>query len=448
MAGKTGPPALMRDKPVTVGGSIFLVALIAFVLLLLPLDGSHVAGEPSFSLKSAKLSFIPEGYVAREIVFSPDGSSAAFGAIKDGKWRVFAGGVEGRAYDYVQMIAISPDGRRVAYSARKGDREVLVVDAREGRPYEVACNPRFSPDGGSVAYEAREGGKWRIVFGEHESASADMSFMPPVFSPDGGSVAYILLDYEKGASTVFVSDVGTGELRSAETYDRIGGFRFNPGSPAFAYEAARQGREFVVLGGFARAAREGKSYESVRGLVLSADGSTVAYLARKRDKWFIVKGDEEGPEGYDAVRSLSISPGGLKVAAVLSVGGKSVVVVEDRAGRPYDAVSEPVFSPDGSLVAYTASRGGKWFLVVGDEEGPAYDMAVSPVFSPDGRRIVYRARRDGRRFIVIAGRDAAVVREGPEHDFLWQPVFGPDGRHVAYGAVSGNEIWWKVEAVE
>ena len=79
---------------------------------------------------------------------------------------------------------------------------------------------------------------------------------------------------------------------------------------------------------------------SWKSLAISPDGSQVAYMAQRGDRWLVVEDGHESVE-YDAI----VTPG-------------------------------PIFSPDSKRLAYVAIQGDRRFAVVGGQAGEEWDGIV------------------------------------------------------------------------
>lgn len=97
---------------------------------------------------------------AREPLFSPDGSRAAFlaGEPQNGPSSVVVDGRRGPEYDAIHHLRFSPDSRHLAYVGLQGRKTFLVIHGRARLgPYAQAGPPVFSKDSRKVGYGTREG---------------------------------------------------------------------------------------------------------------------------------------------------------------------------------------------------------------------------------------------------------------------------------------------------
>lgn len=117
----------------------------------------------------------------------------------------FAEGDGGDAgYDAAEGLVYSRDGRSYAYVALKGEKWVLVVNGKEGLPVDRAISPMFSNDGRFVVYRAREAGRRFVVLADGAGRTISLhrgyeQVYPVWFSADGKSIAYGVMEDGKYA---------------------------------------------------------------------------------------------------------------------------------------------------------------------------------------------------------------------------------------------------------
>lgn len=157
-----------------------------------------------------------------------------------------------------------------------------------------------------------------------------------------------------------------------------------------------------------------EDYDRWSNVSFSADGQQVLYIARKKDRGFIVvatKGGENIGPAYKGVSFLVMSPDGRRFAFGGIKGGKKYLVVDNKELKSlyHEEVAPSAFSPDGRFVACEVGglKEKKWFIVVSDGEKEVYRSRVypdtfrPPVFSPDSRLLVYELGEKNKKRTVF-----------------------------------------------
>ena len=387
---------------------------------------------------------------ASEISFSEFGGGVAYKEEKDGLFRIVHNGKAGKLYDGVGIVVLSPNGRRLAYTARLKDKWLIVVDEKEGAKFDDVGVPRFSPDSCHFVYDATIGGKARLIVDERVSAAIPPSW-DEVFSGDSARVISIQnSETDSILHRVVISDLELKNQRAVEL--RAGRFIYNKGKNRIAAVAEANGKKRVVHFGLdnPEAVREGALYDEIIHHTFGPDGVSVAYVAAREGKRFLVLNEKEDilPDS-DLPNPPVVRPDGKGAGIILATkDGFSLYQAftgEGLHGKKYQAAGGLIYNKDGSRYAYIARQNKRVFMVVNGKEGPAFDMIVMPMFSPDGKYLVYRARKDGKRFVVVANANGKVIRQHPAYEQVFQPVFTADGKSVAYGVKDGNKLIWKVE---
>ncbi len=303
------------------------------------------------------------------------------------------------------IVHSTPRGYRVAWIESRGGRAVVVVDGRAGQIYDrikknldlFGSDIQFSPDGNRTAYVAIRGGKMvAVIDGEPELEYDEIPDIPR-FSPDSRHVFYKV------------------------------------------YKVGDETKQFYVVNG-----KAGPMYDSLDYLdylVFSADGSRMAYSARKGDKWFMMVDGRPGPE-FDEVSHAQFSPDGRRLAYFAVKEEKSRVIIDGQSESVFDYVDRGsvVFSPDSRRLAYVAMNDDKARVVVDGKPGPEFDEIRSDrlahvigedpdiLFSPDSKRVAYRARKGVKECVVMDGQ------VGPEYDHVGPPRFSSDSKQSVYFA--------------
>ncbi len=193
----------------------------------------------------------------------------------------------------------------------------------------------------------------------------------------------------------------------------------------------RAGRQYVVWNGMRQ-----RAFRAIglRGLTVGPRGRHLAYPARRKDGWVVVRDGRSGAV-WRGVGTLRFGPHGQRLAAVVRDAAGWRVVVDGRAGPLHTTVLRGTlrFSPDGHRVAWAARRQGRVRVFVQGHPGPAFH-GVSQLRLARGSRVAYVGRQRSHVRAVIDGR------LGPRYDEIRELGFSPDGRRVGYLARRGR-VW-------
>jgi hypothetical protein len=310
-----------------------------------------------------------------------------------------------------------------------------------------ASDPRWSPAGELLAYEIGGDSARRSVLLDANTASArpdTLAGYAATFSPDGSELAYLSLERP---AAVFRPLRG-GEERSVDLPGLVGlAFVYpNASGPPYLIAAADPSAPSASLYAIDSAApRPVKGGERLAGLplraaggrlvfpteagvtvlalngvttvhpgdspVVSADGSTLAFVRRESGQWLLLRG---------------------------AIGSEPQVLV--RSSKPLAA---PALNGNGSLVAYQSMPREDWELyVVGGEGGEprrlTYEIQhdIYPQFLSDGRLLAVMGEGRHRRsylYDVVSGARTRLFHNNtlrtiaPEYEW----VVRPDGQVIA-----------------
>ncbi|WP_159453553.1 PD40 domain-containing protein [Geoanaerobacter pelophilus] len=389
-----------------------------------------------------------------QVEFASTGRGVFYIAEAAGQFHVVHNGKKGTPYTNILTPVLSPDGQRAAYQAYLDDKPRMVVDGREGEVAEELEVPFFSPDSRHSAYQAKIGGRWHFVVDGRKFPGHLTQHNQFGFSADSTKIAYVDSVDERAKPRLVVTDLNFKQqsVREATGATMV----ISEDKTRIAATSEIGGRQRVVELSFAKpdSVKEGRLYDSIKGLVISADGSSVAYLAEKGGTRVVVFNGEEKPfPAGDLVGPIILLPANKGIGFLTSSKGTCTLHHPFSGGaveqRQYDEVGELAYSKDGGYVYLgrkeTPGRSGRSiFVVVNGKEGPKFDKVIKPTFSPDGQRVVYRVRQDGKRFMVVSDLNGKIVRQDPEYEMVFPPVFSADGK-LAYGVKDGAKLVWKVE---
>lgn len=323
-------------------------------------------------------------------------------------------------------LCASPDGKRVGYTVSSHNEKNVFVFLGL-RDYGKAYEPctMFCP--------RCEFDEWRMFV-----------LTRPFFSPDSNRV---LFEAARAGKQFVVVDGVEGPA-----YDRVCLIGpFSPDSKRVAYTARRGEKELVVVDGV-----EGPEFNSCYSFTFSPDSKRVLYQGIHGDKWSAVI-DGVVPSGYDESHDPVFSPNSLRVAFVGVRDVKRYAVVDGQESMKYEDVQYMLFSPDSKHVAYTGKVDERWLVAIDGKEGRKYERILGPpVFSPDSSRVAYWATSGKKCTAVVDGvegkeYDLTIIRDkhGTGFGTFIQPlVFSPDSRHAAYVAKQGKRLHVVIDGEE
>lgn len=340
--------------------------------------------------------------------FSPDALRLAFVASDGERVRVVVDGVPGESWDAIQSFTLGgvetssltfcPEGRRVFYQARRGKKRYVVVDGVPDPAFEQSGRLVVSPDGSRYAYEAvTASGSCTVLDGQPGSMHKRTG--TPVFSPDSRHVAYPASDGKEWWMTIDEEPHARfAEIHSSRE-SMHAGYVFSPDSRRFAY-LAREGRGlrhkewFVVVDGekgpplrdVAFYWGDVKTRDRCAEPVFSPDNRHLAVAARVGNDWSIVTDSVPGP-GFHAVFWPVFSADGDTLAYLAKPDKEhAVVVTNGSVGPVVDDIAmngSPFLIASGDA-AYAARIGTSWYAIVGETQSPACDVLHQPRLTSDG----------------------------------------------------------------
>ncbi len=251
----------------------------------------------------------------------------------------------------------------------------------------------------------------------------------------------------------------------------------------FDEEGRRRGAMVAVNG------KAGKVYDAIHSLVLSPDGSRMAYAARREEQWRVILDGAEGPAlehpgpnslafnrsgaalaylgnpgggqslmlNHKPVQpwpggTITLSPDWQRLASTVYGEGKTQVEIDGaKLGRPYRFVTARTFSPSGRRFAFFGQDGEKGpyrAVIDGVEVGPPLDeVKIDDVFRmyfpPDGEAAHWFGKSEGVWRLYIEGE----AQPGAWDIIQGRPAlaFSPSGKHWAYSAIRGRQVYLVID---
>lgn len=275
--------------------------------------------------------------------------------------------------------------------------------------------------------------------------------------------------YAAVAAVVVLAAIGAvvfaGTRPDVSPGDQSTGQTIPPSVASLAPGATPQSTEIFSIDGHSVATIQGLPLDA-RGLTVSADGSTIAFVTTPEgsstnqvatihaDGTGLMVLSTPGLDVPDDLGGAAISPDGSQVAFtgrgddgnldiyVMNADGSGVTrLTTDGATEQF-----PQWSPDGRTIAYgrvSAKATGDvqfdgsadvWTVPAAGGSptqitaSPGMDNA--PSFSPDGQTIAYMSANDGLRLIDADGTNARTL-SGMWRSGGYTPRFSPDGRTIA-----------------
>ncbi len=341
------------------------------------------------------------------IALSPDGRRLAYAAQIEGAWRMVVDGAEGKGHVEVQGPVFSPDGARLAYQAKDGKAWHVVVDGAVSGPSRTPCQgPEFSADSKRIAFlaDVDELGFGRLVVSDLafaspqqvEARAADLRA-----SEDRVGVVAIAASGQK-VRAVAVPFNSPGQARRGPIYDAIWTPVLGRGGAPLAYLAERGGQRYTVVDEQEEPLQPGEVFgppvirpgKKALGLIMLAGGSVRLHQA-------FAPGEPDGAP-VESAETLTSSSDGSHLAYVAQRKDRWFLVVDGKEGPSFDRAVAPRFTPDGRFLVYRARQDGKRFVVVADTTGktvrqhPGYEQVFQPQFTADGKSVAYGVK-DGLR---------------------------------------------------
>jgi len=367
------------------------------------------------------------------ILFSPRGERHAYvGTAADNKVVVVVDGKPSSAYDELHPgFEFYGGGEHFAYVAKSQGKDFVVIDGQSGPQFVSVTalsrgGSRFglfglSPNGKRMYYLGNNGepggesARTSVILDGKLLKDAQLEVKSPYFSPDSSRFIFAIRRDTKWV--VCLDEVEQPPIDAIMDApipnDTI---KFSPDSKRYAYVAQVDGKQVVFVDG-----KPSQSYRNiVQGPIFSADGTSVAFVAKVDDSRYgfeaqiVVRDGKEGPPLYE-VRSLTFAPVGNRLAYfAATTNGMGGFVDNDHAGEGFNSFSQndpfkvPFFSPDGQRLSYVKAIDQYSFAVVTDgKESPAINAQLEsgPFWSDDSKRFAYLAQNEKSKLLFVDGKE-------------------------------------------
>lgn len=448
----SSPPKVVEQVvgPAFVPGTIYTLSARGMSLATTqPKDGKFVvtvngvAGEafdqilltvPTFDTEYDTAGVIMQQSVARRgpVALSPDGKRHAYAGLRGGEVIVILDGKElfraphSPAAPPVSLLQFTPDGKQVFFYSQTADTMQsfrLMVDGKPATPaFDGTPQPVFSADGSRwllSAGQAKQPGQRMLIV---DGKDAGYSGQRVRFSPDGRHVVCV-----SGAERDQRLLVDGKPVLSAPFIER---FRIGATNDVAAIVRPSAGTGDVFKQTLYLNGKLVPGTEGVADVFFSPDGKHwAARLQRDMATVAWVMADGQKQQDYDKVSDLGFSPDSSTLAYVASRGAKQFMVTNGVEDEGNDLIrSRPTFAAQGRKFVYAAGNQPLALkMYAGGQASPVHRNVFRLALSPDGRRLAYFAGLDGNttEFIVDG---VAVTRDGA---FGGSAVFSPDSKHLA-----------------
>lgn len=303
-----------------------------------------------------------------------------------------------------------------------------VPDGYEIIPASIKLGPVLR----SVAFVGYSGNFSKVVRINGETSPIYYSVRPgtPEFSPDGRHCAYIAAKGKDGPTVVVVDGRPNPEVDEADH------FIFSPDGSRYAYRAAKNGKQFVVIDGKAGPAYEGIVVKD--NFYFSPDSRHFLYTAYKNKACVAVYDQKENQYSFDFIESVRYSWDSTHFTykgrtEKTARSEKWCVVTDGKAGPVFDRIFDLVFSYDSKHLAYAAVKDKQMVLILDGKEIARHDLIGLPTFSFDSRTFFFAFMKDKMWHVSINGEP------GPAFDKIYKFYLSPDSKKYAYIAQDGGK---------
>jgi len=346
------------------------------------------------------------------LTVSPDGRRVSYRCDMGTKQQMVIDGIKKQAYDNVRNQVYSPDSRHLAYLAQVGNTFRIILDDRIVDECSGVNDLTFSNDSTKLMYISRTEGlpQARFVLFDLKTGKKvvkECLDAPYVYHRKSDRIALTVVEGDKQRLVDFAI-ASSDKVKRTEAYDLITNISIGLDGKSVAFIAHRGAGRYLVANG-----REERLPDKlgVNGPPqvrpdLKGAGIILATAERYNNRYAFHQaflGGAPGMVWYDKAQDL-VYGGKGSVAYAAKRGEKWFVVLNGKEGPEFDMVVTPMFSPDGRKLVYRARDKGKRFVVVADaatrdhRRQPEYEMVFQAAFSEDGRSVAYGVK-DGNQLV-------------------------------------------------
>ena len=277
----------------------------------------------------------------RQIEFSRDEARVGYTAKDGNKYRVVVNGEEGPAFERISVGAVdfSRDGKRWAYAAMNGESEYVVIDGVQSKPFDYVATDEgfFSLDSKHSLFYA-ERNKKRIAVQDGVEIADEHYHGHSAFFESGHAT-----DVRKVGEKWVVYIDGM----ASKPYDAIGNnIEFSADGKRHLFQATDRTGDFLVVNG-----AEGKRFPSIdeNSYKFTPDGRTVHVVKIAIESYVVI--DDKPEASYDWVSEPTFNKDGTSMAYVAEKNDKRFVVHDGKKGKEYSDIRQfPYFMQNDVLI--------------------------------------------------------------------------------------------------
>lgn len=348
------------------------------------------------------------------LTLSPDGRRVSYRCDMGTKQQMVIDGIKKQVYDNVRNQVYSPDSRHLAYLAQLGEKFRIILDDRIVDECSGVNDLTFSNDSMKLMYISRTEGlpQARFVLFDLKTGKKvvkECLDAPYVYHRKTERIVLTVVEGDKQRLVDFTI-ASPDKVNRTGLYDLITNISIGADGKYVAFIAHRGAGRYLVANG-----REERLPDKlgVNGPPqvrpdLKGAGIILATAERYNNRYAFHQaliGGSAKKTWYDKAQDL-VYGGKSSVAYAAKRGEKWFVVMDGKEGPEFDMVVTPMFSPDGRKLVYRARDKGKRFVVVADvatrdhRRQPEYEMVFQAAFTDDGRSVAYGVK-DGNQLVWI-----------------------------------------------